>query len=360
MPGWKTEAVRAKALAAPLKPRDVNSYRVEAAFLASACRELVAAGVAAPVAHAVDLRPSADDPVSLASRCSRLLAGRRPAALAAGRRGARRSPPRQAARLPGRAVLLAARGAAAAEVEAAVWPAGCYYSRACNRTTSGARSPTSATPMWPSWRPCRGAAGVDLAAIGRRLQSVARAAAAAAHPFDSAAGASDDERARAERFKTIVHGDPKSANLFLREGADGALEVGMIDFQWLGFGLAATDVAHHVVGSIAADALASEAALLDHYHSALCQGLVAFGAASDADDAAASGDAALRAAARSTRRASSTCAGWFSCTNGAVPTLATPSHNKNAYNKSLKNAAWLARRCDALLKGRGARFLLSP
>ena len=46
------EAVRAKALAAPLKlARDVNSYRVEAAFLASAaCRELVAAGVAAPAA----------------------------------------------------------------------------------------------------------------------------------------------------------------------------------------------------------------------------------------------------------------------------------------------------------------------
>jgi len=357
------EAVRAKALAAPLKlARDVNSYRVEAAFLASAaCRELVAAGVAAPVAHAVDLRPSADDPVE--SRFSLLLSdfspddgwGQRSLLSEGEARASLTALAKLHAYFWAGSSFWQRGGAAAAEVEAAVWPAGCYWQPSmqpddqwsaladkCDAHVAKFGAPFAAE-----------LAGVDLAAIGRRLQSVARAAAAAAHPFDSAAGASDDERARAERFKTIVHGDPKSANLFLREGADGALEVGMIDFQWLGFGLAATDVAHHVVGSIAADALASEAALLDHYHSALCQGLVAFGAAADADDAAARVMPRSELQSQYETGVLDMCRMVFAYQWGRAD-FATPSHNKNAYNKSLKNAAWLVRRCDALLKGRGA------
>ena len=66
---------------------------------------------------------------------------------------------------------------------------------------------------------------------------MARDAAAESHPFDDVAagdggagGNAGGDAAR--RFRTLIHGDPKAANLLLHEG--GA--VGFIDFQWTGWG----------------------------------------------------------------------------------------------------------------------------
>ena len=81
--------------------------------------------------------------------------------------------------------------------------------------------------------------------------------------------------------------------------------------------------------------------------------MVAFGAASDADDAAARVMPRSELQSQYETGVLDMCRMVFAYQWGRAD-FATPSHNKNAYNKSLKNAAWLARRCDALLKGRGA------
>ena len=62
----------------------------------------------------------------------------------------------------------------------------------------------------------------------------------------------------------------------------------MIDFQWCGFGLAATDVAHHIAAALAPECVSGdgERELLDHYHAELCAALAASGAAQDAAHAA--------------------------------------------------------------------------
>ena len=71
-----------------------------------------------------------------------------------------------------------------------------------------------------------------------------------AHPFSEA----DSARQHAA-WRTIVHGDAKAANVFLRETAESELQVGLIDFQWCGFGLAATEVAHHILAALDIEAL---------------------------------------------------------------------------------------------------------
>ena len=149
------------------------------------------------------------------------------------------------------------------------------------------------------------------------------------------------------------HGDPKAANLFIRGTAGGGCEVGLIDFQWCGFGLAATDVCHHLCA--AADAVVleqSETSLLDHYHAELVTALVASGAAAGAADAAA------RVLPRSTLQAQYEAAlldmgrlvfaYQITRANFGVAAL-----NRNAYNKELSSAVWLAKRVDGLLAARG-------
>ena len=83
-----------------------------------------------------------------------------------------------------------------------------------------------------------------------RLQRVARRVGQSAHPY------SDPDSARQHAaWRTIVHGDAKAANVFLRETAEAELQVGLIDFQWCGFGLAATEVAHHILAAVDIEAL---------------------------------------------------------------------------------------------------------
>ena len=91
---------------------------------------------------------------------------------------------------------------------------------------------------------------MNVATIGERLQKVAVAVGAEAHPFGSGAddaaaqvagGGTPDEEGWADTWRTVIHGDPKAANIFLRAnitaGNDEAgWEVALIDFQWTGFG----------------------------------------------------------------------------------------------------------------------------
>jgi len=94
--------------------------------------------------------------------------------------------------------------------------------------------------------------------MGGALQGVAPAAAAETHPCDAEAGG--DAEAAAP-FVTLIHGDPKAANIFLRDAPAGGAtppEVALIDFQWCGFGLAATDVAHHIAAALAPECVGGD------------------------------------------------------------------------------------------------------
>ena len=206
--------------------------------------------------------------------------------------------------------------------------------------------------------------GCGVASLGARLEQVAKRIAAEVHPFDETAGEAAGEAAggateafRAQR--TLIHGDPKAANIFVRQaagGGEGGCEVGLIDFQWCGFGLAATDVAHHICAALAPECLSAdgtlEEALLDHYHRTLCDALSEHGVAPSAADARA---VYPREALQTQYEAGvlDMCRLVFSY-QWSRADFDVDAPNKNAYNKSLRNAVWLAARCDALLRRREA------
>ena len=75
--------------------------------------------------------------------------------------------------------------------------------------------------------------------------------------------------------QTIIHGDAKSANFFYKTGSSGeeGLEVGVIDFQWTGRGLCATDVAYAMWACPQSEVLDQEQQLLEFYHGQLAQEL---------------------------------------------------------------------------------------
>jgi hypothetical protein len=304
---------------------------------------------------------------------------------------------------------------ARAEFEAAVWPSGSYW-QPCMQP------PDQLDKVEEGW--CRHYAalggdafflgegkegnagneargGGDLPTLGARLQKVARRVAAEAHPFGTSSGSANEEGntetdvdvGAYRQYRTLIHGDPKAANLFVRPkvrstrraaaatstpgtagaptaaGNPGALpeatafEAALIDFQWSGFGLAATDVAHHICAGVSGEALvgdggdvtAVEEVLLNHYYSALCSSLHAYGAAASVVEArervfprhvfqeqyerAVLDTARLVFAYQWTRL-------------GICPDVLqrnASSLNRAAYNKSAASAQWLVRRVDALL-----------
>lgn len=150
------------------------------------------------------------------------------------------------------------------------------------------------------------------------------------------------------------------------------LRKGLIDFQWMGFGVGASDAAHILCAACSPAALGygadgktledpqAAAKLLDHYHAALCAALAANGAAASVEDAAA------RWTRAEVQRQYESCLldmcrvvfGYQWVRVKASPETLKKnetSMGRNSYNKSLPNAMWLVRECDALLKARLAR-----
>jgi len=68
--------------------------------------------------------------------------------------------------------------------------------------------------------------------------------------------------------QTIIHGDPKSPNFFFKKVGDKT-NVGMIDFQWTGAGLCATDVAYAIWTCPQLSVLEREDDLVQYYHAQL-------------------------------------------------------------------------------------------
>lgn len=294
--------------------RDVKSYAVEAKFLSSSA--LDGLDVAVAKAYASDLRPCESRPRD--SSFALLL---------------RDFDPRQGWYQRNLVDDLgdaeAALGALAKfhahfwskEVDG-VWERGSYW----DPQKQDPDQLTSIAESWPRHFEAFGLAS-DLADLGARLQPVAISAAADAHDRPQ---------------QTVIHGDPKAANFFFRDG-----EAGLIDFQWTGYGRVANDVGHFLCAAVDADVLDShETHLLDHYY----QTLVGRGAATDygRDEFQADYETAVL----------DTCRLVFAYQwnrIGASPETLSKfkdSAGRNAYNKNLPNALWLVGRCDQILKNR--------
>ncbi len=361
------EHVRLKARTAPMKiARDVRSYEVEVGFLGSAaCRELGAAGVPVPRAFAACLEPCAGDLIE--SRFSVLLEDFSPED--GWSQGLFVTPEQAPTALAALARMHAffwegsafwrRGGSPAMELEAAVWPSGAYWQ-------PDMQPPEQMDEVASKWARHRVAFAPAHEGLGARLQAVAREVGAEAHPFGSTGGG-------AAGMRTLIHGDPKAANLFFRErpgGSDGELEVGLIDFQWSGFGLAATDIAYFLGAGCDARCLSedgsAEGALLDEYWACLQEALVEFGAAGSPSEARAlfprealqlQYEAALLDLSRTV-----IAYHWDRIQNSRPGlTLAEvleangTSMARNSYNKSLPVARWVVARTAALLDRRAAR-----
>ncbi|EJK58339.1 hypothetical protein THAOC_21549 [Thalassiosira oceanica] len=246
-------------------------------------------------------------------------------------------------------------GEAADEFERGVWPSAGY-------SQPTLQSPDQWKEVAKGWAKHKLQCRSDLeqtsywSNLGERLQeSVAEEVGHLAHPF-----ANEALREEYSKFRTFTHGDPKQSNLFFRvEGDD--LQVGLIDFQWAGFGLAATDLAHFVTSAIHEDLLREdgEAKLLKFYFDTLTVHLVEYGAFDNAVSAAegfsfdtfmeqyniAVLDMCRLVISYNWRR-------YIPVTEGDEDGISR-SMNLQSYNKNSKNAAWLMGKCDDLLRARG-------
>jgi len=200
--------------------------------------------------------------------------------------------------------------------------------------------------------------GVNIENLGSRLEPLSPLIGAEAHPFESCEGLASIDNGSFQKYRTLIHGDPKQANFFFRRNQEtDKLDVGIIDFQWCGFGLCATDVAHHISAAVSSDCLSldgtKEAALLDHYYSCLASALIEFGVASTIEEVRSSTfprevlqkqyevallDICRMVFAYAWRR--------FKMEESPTP----ESLNRNSYNKSIANVVWLVTRCHVLLK----------
>ena len=361
---------RLKAATAPNKvKRDVRSYQVEASFLGSeACAMLVRAGVPVARAYAVDMRPDEEAPIE--SRFAMLLEEFR--AEDGWKQHWLLDPDQAKASLAGLAKLHAFfwdgssfwkdHPEEAKALEAAVWPSGAYWQpemQSPEQLTTGINDhwPTHCHSFAEAFAAYPALKGMDVASIGKRLQRVAAAVGKEAHPF----GAGGPGRSVGAR--TLIHGDPKAANIFMRQKEASGYEIGFIDFQWSGFGLAATDVAHHIVAALRLECLVgppgeAEKPWLDHYHANLLEELVASGAAKDAAEAARSCLPREKLQEQYDAAVLDMCRCVFSYqwarVKASPASLAknAKSMGRNAYNKSVDHACWLVAACDAILKRR--------
>lgn len=257
---------------------------------------------------------------------------------------------------------------AAQQLEDAVWKSGSYVQPSA-QTMDGQ---CSCTKVAEEWKVKRGKFEKELSSfdywdnLGIRLESVAAECGRLAHPF--ADDMSEDISESYMKYRTLTHGDPKQANLFFRKQLTSSdddeidLEVGLIDFQWSGFGLAATDIAHFMTSGVHADRLVDggEKDLLQYYFDELQTHLVEYGAYSSADEAIEEYsyetfmegyDTGVLDIVRLV--IAYTWARFEDAVEKEDAEGCAKTMNKTSYNKSIPNVIWLMSRCDEILKSRG-------
>eukprot|EP00520_Triparma_pacifica_P009170 CAMPEP_0118639798 /NCGR_PEP_ID=MMETSP0785-20121206/4415_1 /TAXON_ID=91992 /ORGANISM="Bolidomonas pacifica, Strain CCMP 1866" /LENGTH=764 /DNA_ID=CAMNT_0006531149 /DNA_START=119 /DNA_END=2410 /DNA_ORIENTATION=- len=249
--------LRLKADTMPEKvKRDVTSYQVESNFLASStCKGLASNGVLVPKCYDSDLRPNNRDPVK--SKFSLLVSDFSPD------NGWRQEGlfdlPQMKASLTTLARLHSyGWGGEQDNLKGVVWERGTYWSPEKQQRAQfvelGSIYKTHIERFGEDFKNEVNIEDID--GVGPRLEKIALDVAASAHPSHNA-------------MKTLLHGDPKAANVFIREVEEGCYDAGMINFQWTGFGLVGTEVAHHIASSASPSSLDHEVELLDFYYTTL-------------------------------------------------------------------------------------------
>jgi len=356
---------RAKMKTAPHKLiRDVKSYKVETSFLASkACKEVIEkAGLRIPKCYDAQLMPNDSNPIE--SKFSVLLEDFRPSD-GWSQRWLLQSEDECKSTLTTLAKMHAFfwqgssfwdDGDAAKELEDGVWESASYVQptlqtlNQCNDVAKGwatsklkCQKELESKDFWDD--------------LGVRLESVAEENGRLAHPF-----AVDELSDSYKKYRTFTHGDPKQANLFFRQSPSSSnLEVGLIDFQWAGFGLAATDVAHFLSAAVHAESLdnGGEEKFLHYYYKELQKQLIEFAAFDDSDEAkekfsfATFIDQYETAILDMCRLVIAYAWSRFEPVDKNDEVGCSRTMNKNSYNKSMPNVIWLMSRCDQILKSRG-------
>merc|ERR1712183_78101 len=205
--------------------------------------------------------------------------------------------------------------------------------------------------------------------LGYRLQLTAQDNGRQAHPFADTNDSDDDDLSQSyEKYRTLIHGDPKQANYLFRRQAstfnnnnnneeeEELPQVGMIDFQWCGFGLAATDVAHFMTSAVHADRLidGGQDILLDYYFDQLQLYLVEYGAFENDKDALQHFSFDTFTTQYETgvldicRLVIAYAWSRLDPVDESDHEGITRTMNKNSYNKSKPNVVWLLSRCDEI------------
>eukprot|EP01051_Picozoa_sp_SAG22_P009565 SAG22_NODE_805_length_7096_cov_28.481206_5_plen_276_part_00 len=184
-----------------------------------------------------------------------------------------------------------------AALAAQLWPTASYWHL-------GITPPGQLEKLEPNWRRLAAEFGPASSAgvtgfepgreLGARLARHAHAASACAHGLT----AENQKLAAWEnaKYATIIHGDPKAANVFFKQRVGcnqaGGVDVGIIDLQWCGCGLGAVDVAYCIAASADPSvfegageggpvAVAQVERLIREYHAHLLAGFVQHGVAPD-------------------------------------------------------------------------------
>ena len=139
--------------------------------------------------------------------------------------------------------------------------------------------------------------------------------------------------------------------------------MGLIDFQWSGFGLAAADVAHFICAATQPSCISydgkKESLLLDHYYRHLSKSLVEFGVAPSVE--AVESDIFPRQVLQDQFETAvlDICRMVYAYAWSrwkAEPKPTPESLNRNSYNKSFDNCLWLITRCHVLLENKKSQL----
>lgn len=359
------EHIKLKARTAPAKiERDVTSYQVEASFLGSrACARLCEAGANIPRAYHAVSRPASVGQSPVESRFALLLEDYSPA-LGWAQKGLLEGGELRAA-LASLANMHAFFWSFTgdrdyAELQDAVWDRATYWIP----ERQAANMYEMIVPEWEkhkkNFSAALTAAGVTgspdgkitLDNLGATLADVAQEMAARVHCVGA------DE---AHSHRTIIHGDSKAANFFFRSSptADSALpDIGIIDFQWTGFGHPLVDVAYTIASSAAMSELSldgeAEAGHVEYYLACLSSALVKHGKAETEREAAAFlplADALAFYDDCILDLAKLVFAYHWARIKASPSVLASRVDmlGSNSYNKSVPHAVWLIARTIALL-----------
>ncbi|CDF35054.1 unnamed protein product [Chondrus crispus] len=296
------EHVKLKARTAPQKlARDVSSYQVEAAFLSlEACNHLRNAGIKVPKSYFTDSRPSK---LPIESRFLIILEDFSPER--SWKQVGLLDKDKMRCTLHSLACMHAffwqCRDEPLYETLCeAVWDQATYWVPCRQAPDSFRKLPSCWENYLHSFADSLREAGLDpdqnetLKNLGHLLETRAPLSADKVHGV----GLNEEHSHR-----TIIHGDAKAANFFYRpskspstrraetgKSSDGeAWEVGIIDFQWCGWGHPAVDVCYLIAASAGPSLLTpdgnGEDVLLEYYYSCLTQFLVEFGKADDVEAA---------------------------------------------------------------------------